>query len=93
MLDPPPPPHTPEPPWKGREYSAAPIPNTTPLIVRTLCRLGDEVGFDHDGRVWCVSDLHIDTKSGPNYRWLEELPEYPNDALICAGDIWSVCQS
>jgi len=50
-------------------------------------RLGDEVGFDHNGRVWCVSDLHIDTKSGPNYRWLKELPERPNDALICAGDI------
>jgi predicted phosphodiesterase len=36
-------------------------------------------------RVFAVSDLHLDFAA--NCRWLDDLPQYPQDVLILAGDV------
>jgi len=37
------------------------------------------------GALYAISDTHCEAK--PNMTWLEELPAYPNDTIILAGDV------
>jgi len=44
-----------------------------------------ELEFEESGKIWCVSDLHVDCAE--NQEWLRQLSTQSNDAVIVAGDL------